>query len=116
MMELTMIDRHKAEHYPWGQNCDGWHLLKSSEFSIIQERMPSNTSEIRHIHNKSHQFFFILSGEATMEVNGEVQRLQVDQGIEIQPQTPRQMMNKSNDVLEFLVVSCPPSHGDRINV
>ena len=111
-----MIDRNSAEHYIWGQNCDGWHLSKSSEVSIIQERMPQNTFEIRHIHNKSCQFFFILSGEATMEVNGETQHLRVDQGIEIPPQTPHQMMNKSNDVLEFIVVSCPPSHGDRINV
>jgi len=111
-----MIDRNKAEHYIWGQNCDGWHLLISSEVSIIQERMPSNTFEIRHIHNKSRQFFFILSGEATMEVNGELQNLQVNQGIEISPQSPHQMMNKSKDVLEFIVVSSPPSHADRIDV
>jgi len=111
-----MIDRNKAEHYTWGQNCDGWHLLKSSEVSIIQERMPSNTFEIRHMHKKSRQFFFILSGEATIEVNGEIQHLQVNQGIEIPPQTSHQIMNKSNDVLDFVVISCPPSHGDRINV
>ena len=111
-----MIDRNKAEHYVWGQNCDGWHLLKSSEVSIIQERMPSNTFEIRHMHNKSRQFFYILSGEATMEVNGEIQNLQINQGIEIPPQTLHQMMNRSNVVLEFVVVSCPPSHGDRIDV
>jgi mannose-6-phosphate isomerase-like protein (cupin superfamily) len=105
-----------AEHYIWGQNCDGWHLLKSAEVSIIQERMPSNTFEIRHMHNKSRQFFFILSGEATLEMNGQLQNLQVNQGIEIAPQTPHQMMNKSKDVLEFIVVSCPPSHADRINL
>jgi mannose-6-phosphate isomerase-like protein (cupin superfamily) len=110
-----MIDRNSAEHYIWGQNCDGWQLLKSSEVSIIQEHMPPNTFETRHIHTKSRQFFFILSGEATMEVNGEIENLQANQGIEISPQTPHQMMNKSNEVLEFLVVSCPPSHADRID-
>ena len=110
-----MIDRNMAEHYVWGQNCDGWHLLKSAEVSIIQERMPSNTFEIRHAHDKSRQFFFILSGEATVEMNGEVQDLKVNQGIEIPPQTPHQMMNKSDDVLEFVVISCPPSQADRID-
>ncbi len=110
-----MIDKYTAEHYIWGQNCDGWHLLKSSEVSIIQECMPPNTFEQRHKHNKSRQFFFILSGEATMEVNGEIQRLHANQGIEIPPQVPHQMMNKSSNDLEFLVVSCPPSHGDRID-
>lgn len=110
-----MIDRNTAEHYIWGQNCDGWHLLRSPELSIIQERMPPNTSEVRHFHNVSRQFFFILSGEATMEMNGEIQLLQAHQGVEIPPQTPHQMMNRSKEVLEFVVVSCPPSHGDRVN-
>lgn len=109
-----MIDKNTAEHYMWGQNCDGWHLLKSPEVSIIQEHMPPNTFEVRHKHIKSRQFFFVLSGEATMEINGEIQLLQADQGIEIAPQTPHQMMNRSNSDLEFIVVSCPPSHGDRI--
>jgi mannose-6-phosphate isomerase-like protein (cupin superfamily) len=111
-----MVDKNNTEHYTWGQNCDGWHLLKSSEISIIQERMPPSTYEVRHQHSKSRQFFFILSGEATMEVNGEIQHLKTNQGIEIPPQTSHQMMNKANAVLEFIVVSCPPSHGDRIIV
>lgn len=110
-----MIDRTTAEHYIWGQACDGWHLVKSTDMSVIQERMPPKTFEVRHMHNKSRQFFFVLSGEATMEVNGEVQLLKPDQGIEVPPQTPHQMMNNSDEVLEFIVVSCPPSHGDRIN-
>lgn len=111
-----MIDRNTAEHYIWGQNCDGWHLLKSPEISIIQERMPSNTYEVRHLHNQSRQFFFILSGQATIELNGEIQDLQIHQGIEIPAQTPHQMMNRSANALEFLVVSCPPSHADRIDL
>jgi mannose-6-phosphate isomerase-like protein (cupin superfamily) len=110
-----MIDRNTAEHYLWGQNCDGWHLLKSPEVSIIQERMFSNTFEVRHLHNHSRQFFYILSGEASIEVNGEIQNLQTGQGIEIPPQTLHQMMNRSNYVVEFIVVSCPPSHADRID-
>jgi len=111
-----MIDRNTAEHYIWGQNCDGWHLSKSSEMSVIQERMPPDTFEIRHMHSKSRQFFFILSGEATMEMNGETHHLQTNQGIEILPLTPHQMKNESNEALEFIVVSCPPSHGDRVTV
>ena len=108
-----MIDRNVAEHYLWGQGCDGWHLLKSPELSVIQERMPPGASEVRHLHQKSFQFFFILSGEATMEVDGKVERLHPGQGIEIPPLAPHQMMNRSEAVLEFLAVSCPPNHGDR---
>jgi len=111
-----MIDKHNAEHYTWGQNCDGWHLVQSPETSIIQERMPPRTSEVRHKHTKSWQFFFILNGEATMEVSGELQFLKAHQGIEISPDVPHQMMNTSDADVEFIVVSSPPSHGDRIVV
>jgi hypothetical protein len=33
-----------AENYKWGNNCDGWHLLKSDSLSVIQERMPAGTT------------------------------------------------------------------------
>lgn len=111
-----MVDKFSAEHYTWGQNCDGWHLVRTPEMSVIQEHMPPHTSEVRHVHAHARQFFFILSGEAVVEVNGEMHRLCAHQGVEIPPQTPHQMMNPSDEGLEFLVVSCPPSHGDRMNI
>ena len=111
-----MIETSTAEHYTWGQGCDGWHLVKSAEMSVIQEQMPPHTFEVRHAHNRARQFFFILAGEATLEIDGEIQRLRAQQGVEIPPQTAHQMMNESDDVLQFVVISCPPSHGDRVNV
>ncbi len=111
-----MIDKTIAEHYKWGQDCNGWHLVKSKSLSVIQELMPPYTSEILHKHVNSRQFFFILSGEAIIEIEGEKQILQQGQGIEIAPGITHQMFNKNNKDLSFLVISCPPSHGDRINV
>ena len=26
-----IIDIDNAEHYNWGDNCDGWHLLKNDK-------------------------------------------------------------------------------------
>lgn len=111
-----MISKTNAEHYVWGQNCDGWHLVKNSNLSIIQERMPPQTSEVRHFHEKSSQFFYVLSGEATIEIDGKQEVLKSGQGVEISCGVAHQMFNKSDDFLEFIVVSCPPSHGDRILV
>jgi hypothetical protein len=34
-----MIKKENAEHYNWGPGCDGWHLLKDPELSVIKERM-----------------------------------------------------------------------------
>lgn len=29
-----------AEHYRWGQDCDGWRLPQGPDLSVIQERSP----------------------------------------------------------------------------
>lgn len=107
------ITLHTAEHYTWGQNCDGWHLVKNDSLSIIEERMPPGTTEVRHLHHRARQFFYILSGEATMEVQGNIIHLHSGEGLPVSPGVPHQMKNESRADLHFLVISHPPSHGDR---
>ena len=111
-----MISKEYAEHYIGGDGCDGWHLVKNSEVSIIHELMPPHTQEIRRSHNRAWQFFFILVGIATMKIENETVILGPQQGIEILPNVPHQMCNESNEICEFLVYSQPPSHGDRIEL
>lgn len=111
-----MIDKNNAEHYFWGSGCDGWRLVMSGELSVIQERMPPGSSETLHLHQKSRQFFFILCGSAVMEVAGLRETLHAGQGREIQPGTPHLILNESPEDLEFLVISQPPSRGDRIDL
>jgi mannose-6-phosphate isomerase-like protein (cupin superfamily) len=108
------ISTRHARHYTWGEGCDGWHLVDTQALSIIQERMPAGTSEMRHYHERAHQFFFVLSGEATMEINGLTHRLQAHEGIEVPPLVPHQLRNESAQDLLFTVTSAPKSHGDRI--
>ena len=71
-MPTQIISQKSAEHYKWGgpqgTDCDGWHLVKTPELSIIQEIMPPRTSETRHSHARARQFFFVLDGEVTLEV------------------------------------------------
>ena len=111
-----MISKSNAEHYSWGNKCDAWHLVKSESFSIIQESMPPHSSEVLHRHSRSHQFFFVLSGQATIEVDGTRSVLFGEQGLEILPGSAHQVFNTSEHELSFLVFSCPPSHGDRIEI
>jgi mannose-6-phosphate isomerase-like protein (cupin superfamily) len=109
-----MINKQQAEHYSWGRNCDGWHLVQAEKLSVIQERMPPHTSEVRHAHRQSRQFFFVLAGTALFELNGQQTILRPQDGIEVPPGTPHQIRNESADTLEVLVISQPPSHADRI--
>lgn len=108
-----MINNKTAEHYVWGQDCDGWHLVKTPELSVIHERMPPRAKEVRHYHAKSRQFFFVLSGAATLEIEGRREVLRKHEGAEVSPNVPHQMFNESDGEVEFLVISQPASHGDR---
>ncbi|ALV94345.1 MULTISPECIES: cupin domain-containing protein [Pantoea] len=110
-----MISKENAPHYIWGGNCDGWTLLERQDMLVIHERMPASSAEQRHYHSVSRQFFFVLSGELTMELQGEYHRLQAQQGIEIPPDAPHQARNDSASPVEFLVISHPTTRGDRTN-
>ena len=114
--KIKIINTGNAEHYVWGNKCDGWHFVKNDDLSIIREKMPQGTTEVMHYHNKSRQFFYIISGSASMEIDGRVYILNKNEGIEIPPLTPHRMFNNSDGDLEFIVVSQPKSHGDRILV
>jgi len=114
-----LISIQTAPHYTWGgpdsDQCDGWHLLRTAELSIIEERMPSATAERRHLHHRARQFFYVLAGELTLEIDGTANILTTGQGLEIAPGTPHQALNHSAADTRFLVTSQPPSHGDRVD-
>lgn len=111
-----IICQHNAEHYIWGGDCDGWHLLKSPALSVIQERVPPGRREVRHYHQHAHQFFYVLSGIATLEVDGRILKVGPRQGCSVPPKVPHQLSNEEAEDLEFVVVSAPLSHGDRVEV
>jgi mannose-6-phosphate isomerase-like protein (cupin superfamily) len=115
-MDITAISKATAEHYTWGNGCDGWHLVKKPQLSVIQERMPAGTAEVRHFHHHAQQFFYVLAGEAAVEVDDRPMVLGAGEGIWIPAGTSHQMRNDSGEEVHFLVISQPPSHGDRENV
>ena len=108
-----------AEHYRWGgpdgTDCDGWHLVRTPELSIIEERMPAGASEVRHYHVRARQFFYVLEGELNLEVEGDEVAVRAGEGVEIGPGVAHQAINRSGSAVRFLVTSQPPSHGDRVN-
>jgi mannose-6-phosphate isomerase-like protein (cupin superfamily) len=110
----SVASKESAEHYIWGASCDGWRLVDRAELSVIHERMPPGIAEVRHHHEAARQFFFVLSGTATMDVDGAHHTLSVQQGIEIAPGTPHQIRNDSGADVEFLVISQSTTRGDRI--
>lgn len=111
---MRKIKRENAEHYNWKEVCDGWHFVAHDDLSIIAEKMPPHTAEDMHYHSKARQFFYILSGQAVMHFPGGEEILKESEGIEINPMEAHQMANDTDSDIEFLVISMPKSHGDKI--
>ena len=108
------ISTASAPHYNWGAGEDGWHLVRTPELSIIQERLGPGGSEARHYHVHASQFFYVLSGRLEIEVAGAINTLEAQEGLGIPAGAPHQVRNVSQTDAHFLVTSTPPSHGDRV--
>lgn len=111
-----MISKDNAEHYVWGEDCDGWYLINRRDMLVIHEKMPPGTHEKRHYHAVSRQFFFVLQGELMMELDGTMHNIRPQQGIEVPPQSRHQARNDSDAPVEFLVISHPTTRGDRFDL
>jgi mannose-6-phosphate isomerase-like protein (cupin superfamily) len=109
-----MIDKLTAPHYSWGEGCDGWRLVETPGLSVIEERMPPGASEVRHFHRRATQFFYVLEGTLSIEVEGCEHELGQTQGLAIAPGQAHQVRNRSAAGVEFLAVSSPPAQADRV--
>lgn len=107
------VNRSTCEHYNWGDGCEGWILLPGEGLMIIEERMPPDTREVRHFHSKSRQFFYVLSGQLQIELEGANYLISTAEGIEVPPLARHQVMNVSDRDARFLVCSSPTTRGDR---
>jgi mannose-6-phosphate isomerase-like protein (cupin superfamily) len=113
MTGVRRVSLESAEHYTWGDSCEGWHLVNHPQLSVIRELMPPGTAERRHRHQRARQFFLVLSGVAVLEAGDVEHELQAGQGLQVEPGVAHQMFNRSQEPVAFLVVSQPHSHGDR---
>jgi mannose-6-phosphate isomerase-like protein (cupin superfamily) len=100
-------------HYQWGDACDGWILVDTEALSVKQERMPAHTAEALHYHKQSQQFFFILKGIATFEVEGKSFTVQAEHGFHINAGEKHRIINNMAEDLEFILSSQPSTNNDR---
>jgi mannose-6-phosphate isomerase-like protein (cupin superfamily) len=110
---MNPVSTTTARHYRWAEVCDGWHLLEGDDLSVIEERVPPGAAEQRHRHLHSRQFFYVLAGVASLELEGEVHRLSAGHGLHVPPRAAHQLRNDTAGELRFLVISAPRAQGDR---
>ena len=104
------------KHYPWGDGCEGWNLVEEASLSVKQERMPAGTSEALHYHLHAQQFFFMLKGEASFEIEQETIIVKEKEGIHIAAGKKHRIINHTQSAIEFILSSQPSTAGDRVNV
>jgi len=114
--DARAVDVLSAQHYQWGAGCDGWRLLNLPNLSVIQERAPPGAAEIRHFHQRAQQFFYVLSGAATLECGESRVELQAGQGCHVAAGLEHRFSNLTDRDVIFLVISSESTLHDRINV
>lgn len=113
---METVSTQNAKHYKWGEMCDGWHLLKREDVSIIQELVPPGCAEVNHYHKLSSQFFYLLEGTAAMYLEEEKLLINQGSGLFIPPGAKHRLVNETDAPIKFLVISFPKSHGDKYEV
>jgi mannose-6-phosphate isomerase-like protein (cupin superfamily) len=113
---MSVVSKYNfLQHYTWGNSCDDWVLVDTDSLSVKQERMPAETSEALHYHEKAQQFFFILKGIATFVVENESFTVYAGQGFHIKPGEKHCVINNTAEDIEFILSSQPSTKKDRFN-
>jgi mannose-6-phosphate isomerase-like protein (cupin superfamily) len=113
---MKALNKHNAlHHYKWGNNCDAWVFVDTNELSIKLESMLKQTEESLHYHKKALQFFFILKGIATFEIEKEVFSVRQNEGFHISAGKKHRIINNTKSNLEFILSSQPSTNNDRFN-
>lgn len=113
---MQVLHKNSAlDHYKWGNDCDGWIFVDTDALSVKQERMPEQTAEALHYHEKAQQFFFILKGIATFEVEEQLFAVKENEGFHIPAGKKHRIINKASTDLEFILSSQPSTNNDRFN-
>jgi len=114
---MKKVSKHEPlKHYQWGEACDGWNFVDDASLSVKQERMPAGTAEALHYHEHAQQFFFILKGTASFEIDGESIIVNEQEGLHIPAGKKHRILNKTSAELEFILSSQPSTSGDRFNI
>jgi mannose-6-phosphate isomerase-like protein (cupin superfamily) len=115
-MNKVVSKYQSLKHYQWANVCDSWNLVDNAGLSVKQEMMPVGTSEQLHYHEKSQQFFFILAGTATLEIEGNQIEVSTQEGLQVLAGGKHRIINNGKTNLEFILCSQPSISNDRINI
>src|SRR6478736_114368 len=74
---LTITNRQNADHYIWGERCDGWRLL------------------------------YVIDGRLNIELDSSRFHLAAGDAFEVSPMSQHRVWNETKEDVSFLVISAP---------
>jgi hypothetical protein len=98
------VDITNAERHVWGEVSDGWRLLDSPQFSVIEARVPAGAREEWHVHDSATQFFYVLEGTARMQA--------AERTVDLTARRALRLFNAGEAGTRFLVIITPNMRGD----
>lgn len=115
---IKIVDEKSAEAY--GQK---WAQVKklitpktagSKNVDLGILRLQPKKKTIPNIHPESEELFYILKGKGTLTVDRETKQIKAGQGVYIPPNVTHTFENTGEEVMEFLLILCPPQSGEEI--
>ena len=62
------ISPDTARRSTWDDGCTVWHLVDRSDLSVVQESLAAGSATRTHAHDRSREYFHVLSGRAVVAV------------------------------------------------
>ena len=79
----------------------------TTNHSFVHVVIPAGKSSPQHYHKVSEETYYMVSGEASMTIDGHDFTLEPGQAVLIMPGEIHQIRNEQDEPLEFLTVSAP---------
>lgn len=76
--------------------------------SLAEATLAPGRATARHYHAESEEVYFVLEGEADLEIDGDVRRVRAGDAIPIPPGSRHEVTNVGTLPLRFLCTCAPP--------
>lgn len=79
----------------------------AGQFCLFENRSPGNTSTPIHVHAKDDETVYVIEGELTAVIDGQLRRLAAGESMFLPRGIPHQLMNTSGNPCRYVLIGTP---------
>jgi mannose-6-phosphate isomerase-like protein (cupin superfamily) len=110
------VSATSAEPHFQEANCVGWRLLDQDLLGIVEKQMPAGATTSWCRHDRLRQFFYVLNGQLSIDVEQVVRVVDMGSGLEIPPLVTYRVRNSGGWPASFLTIELRFSSMERKEV